>query len=91
MSALISGLIGGAIAGGLGALALRTQGNAHTTRESWKRLRPNWLMHFVLVGCFAFVLAIGYFFWSGASARADAGKQNLWALLLLLAFAAGGI
>lgn len=91
MSALISGLIGGAIAGGLGALALRTQSDARITREGWKRLRPNWLMHFALVGCFAFVGAMGYFFWLGGSARADADKQNLWALLLLLAFAAGGI
>ncbi len=90
MSAIVSGLIGGLIATGLGTLALRTQKSARADRNGWKRLRPGWFMHATLGGCVAFVLVMIYVFAQGGSARADAEEQNFAALLILLAFGAAG-
>ena len=91
MSAVISGLIGGAIATALGAMALRSQKSANLDVDGWRWLRPGWLIHFAVGGCAAFVLAITYFFSLGGSARSDAAEQNFWAMLILLGFGGGGL
>ena len=54
-------------------------------------MRPSWYVHFVVLGCLAFVVIITGFFVSGGSARSDADEQNLWALGLLLGFGGGGL
>jgi len=91
VSAIVSGLIGGLIATGLGTLALRTQKPARADRDGWKRLRPSWFLHFIVLGCLAFVVVMIYVFAQGGSARADAGEQNFAALLILLGFGAAGL
>lgn len=88
---ILPGVIGGLVAVGLGAAALRSQKPAQADREGWKRLRPGWYLHLALVGCAAFVAVIALFFLTGGSSRADAEDQNFYALLLMLAFGAGGI
>jgi hypothetical protein len=91
VSAIVSGLIGGLIATGFGMLALRTQKPARTDRDGWKRLRPSWLMHSIVLGCLAFVVLMIYVFAQGGSTRADAEEQNFAALLILLGFGAAGL
>lgn len=91
MSAIISGLIGGLVATALGAAALRSQKSDPADHSGWKSLRPGWYLHFALLGCLAFVVAITYFFAIGGSARPDAKDQNFYALLLMLGFGAGGV
>ncbi len=91
MSAVVSGLIGGAIATALAAVALRSQKSARTDSDGWCWLRPGWLIHFAVGGCFAFVLAVSYFLWLAGSARTDAELQNFWAMLIMLGFGAGGL
>lgn len=88
---VLSGVIGGAIAVALGALAIRSQRAASIGADGWKRLRPGWYLHLALIGCSAFVLVIGWFFLQGGSSRADAVEQDRWALLLMFAFGAGGL
>ena len=91
MSAIVSGLIGGAIATAVGTLALRTQKPARPDPKGWKRLRPGWFMHAILCGCLAFVFVMIYVFAQGGSARADAEEQNFAALLILLGFGGAGL
>ena len=91
MSAIVSGLIGGAVATALGAAALRSQKEAEVDANGWRRLRPGWYMHLALGGCVLFVLLVAFFFYTGGSARRDAETQNMWALLIMLAFGAGGL
>lgn len=88
---IASGLIGGAIAVALGTLAIRSQRGPSVDAYGWKLMRPGWYLHLALIGCIAFVLVIGWFFLQGGSSRADAVEQNQWALLLMLAFGAGGL
>jgi hypothetical protein len=90
MSAIVHGIIGGAIATALAAASLATQRPVEADRSGWKRLRPNWYIHFALIGCILFVAAISFFFLSGGSARRDAEEQNFYAFLLMVAFGAGG-
>ena len=91
MSAIVHGIMGGAIATVLAAISLATQREVHSGRQGWKRLRPSWHIHFALVGCVAFVAIISVFFLTGGSARRDAAEQNFYALVLMLAFGAGGV
>ena len=91
MSAVVHGIIGGAIATALAAASLATQRHVVADRTGWKRLRPSWYIHTALVGCILFVAAISFFFLTGGSARRDADEQNFYAFLLMLAFGAGGV
>jgi hypothetical protein len=91
MSAVVHGIMGGAIATALAAASLATQREVEADRTGWKRLRPGWYIHSALVGCILFVAAISFFFLTGGSARRDAEEQNFYAFLLMLAFGAGGV
>ena len=91
MSAIVHGIMGGAAATALAALSLASQRDVRANRSGWKRLRPNWLIHFALIGCIAFVALISFFFLTGGSARRDAEEQNFYALLLMIAFGVGGL
>jgi len=91
MSAVVHGIIGGAVATALAAASLATQRQVQADRAGWKRLRPGWYIHIALIGCILFVAAISFFFLTGGSARRDAEEQNFYAFLLMSAFAAGGI
>lgn len=91
MSAVVHGIIGGAVATALAAVSLATQKPVEANRTGWKRLRPSWYIHMALVGCILFIAAISFFFLTGGSARRDAQEQNFYALLLMIAFGAGGI
>jgi len=88
---ILPGLIGGMIATGLGAVALRSQKLARLNEDGWMQLRPSWMIHTVVGGCLGFVLVIAYFFAGGGSARADASEQNFYALVLMLGFGGAGI
>lgn len=91
MSAVVHGIIGGAVATVLAATSLATQREVTADRSGWKRLRPNWYIHFALLACIAFVAVISFFFLTGGSARRDAEQQNFYALLLMIAFGLGGL
>jgi hypothetical protein len=91
MSAVVHGIMGGAIATALAAASLATQRQVATDRTGWKRLRPGWYIHTALVGCILFVAAISFFFLTGGSARRDAEAQNFYAFLLMVAFGIGGV
>lgn len=85
MSAVVSGLIGGAIAFGLVTLAERTQKSAAIVHGGWKALRAGWLINGCIVGSAALAAFFVYFFFSGGSALPDAKAQNGMAALLLAA------
>lgn len=91
MSAIISGLIGGAVAAVLASWAERGRRKARKDSQGWRSLRPGWLLHGTFVGCFALVAFISFFLLNGGSARSDADTQNLYALGLLIAFALGAV
>src|SRR5438105_739375 len=91
MGALISGLVGSVVAALLGAAALRSLKPASTDEDGWKRLRPSWHSHLILVLCIALLAVMALFFAIGGSARADAGRQNVIALLLLVSFGATAV
>lgn len=86
MSAVVSGLIGGAIAFGLVTLANRTQKSAAIAQDGWKALRTGWLINGGITGSAALAALFGYFLGSGGSALPDAQTQNGMAALLLAAF-----
>ena len=89
MSAIISGLIGGAAAAVLASWAEKGRRKARKDEHGWRSLHPGWLLHGTFVGCFALVAFISFFLFNGGSARSDAETQNLYALGLLIAFAVG--
>jgi hypothetical protein len=91
MSAIMHGIIGGAVATALAGLSLAFQRDVAPGHDGWLRLRPNWLIHFAMAGCVIFVALISFFFLTGGSARSDAEDQNFYALLLMIAFGCGGL
>ena len=91
MSAIVHGIMGGAIATALAAVSLATQREVAVERSGWKRLRPGWYIHLALAGCIIFVALISFFFLTGGSARRDDEEQNFYALLLMIAFGIGGL
>ena len=86
MSAVISGLVGGAVAVALAAVAQRNQRSARTSADGWRVLRPSWFLHGTFLGCAAFAALIAYFLLSGGSSRADANTQNFYAVILGVGF-----
>jgi hypothetical protein len=91
MSAVISGLVGGAVAFGLVTLAERTQKAATSSLDGWKALRPGWLINGTIVGGTALAALMGHFLLSGGSSLPDAQTQNRFGVLLLSIFAAGTV
>jgi len=87
MSSLITGLVGGAIAALLSALALRNQRKASLCDEDWRTLRPGWFLHGTFIGCCAFVALAVTFLLGGGSSLPDAETQNLSAVGILASFA----
>jgi hypothetical protein len=91
MSAVISGLLGGAVAAVLAALAQRSQRAARMTEDGWRVLRPGWFIHATFVGCVALSSLITFSLITGGSTRSDAQTQNLYALALAIAFGLGAL
>jgi hypothetical protein len=89
--AIIAGLIGGVIIAGLGALAMRLRKPASAYPAGWKYLRPGWHLHFMLLACAGFVVAVTYFFIAGGSTRPDAYEENLSSLMVGLSSGAVGL
>ncbi|MES2753993.1 MAG: hypothetical protein V4659_04945 [Pseudomonadota bacterium] len=87
MSAVVSGLIGGAIAAALGAIALRTQGTPKVDHDGWKTLTPSWLLHMSVFLGAVMTAGVVYFFAIGGSSLPDANSQNVFAMGLGIAFA----
>lgn len=87
MSSLITGLIGGAIAALLSALALRNQRKASICDDGWRTLRPGWFLHGTFIGCCAFAALTMAFLLNGGSSLPDAETQNLYAVGILASFA----
>lgn len=87
MSAVVSGLIGAAIAFGIVTLAERTQKSAAIAKHGWKTLHSSWLMNGCIIGSAALAALIGSFLLSGGSALPNAQTQNGMAALLLTASA----
>ena len=72
MSPWITGLIGGAIAAVLCALALRNQKAAEISRDGWKILHPSLLLHAIFILGFALTSLFAYIALSGGSSLPDA-------------------
>ena len=87
MSPWITGLIGGAIAAVLCALALRNQKAAEISRDGWKTLHPSLLLHAIFILGFALTSLFAYIALSGGSSLPDADAQNLYLAALLTALA----
>lgn len=86
MSAVISGLVGGAVAVALLAVARGNQRSGSLGADGWRLLRAGWLLHGTFVACVAFAALIAVFLLSGGSSRADSEAQNLYAVALGLGF-----
>lgn len=86
MSPAIIGPLGGAIAIVLVAVAERTQRPARSNVEGWRVLRPSWLQQMTIVGCAAFAALMAGLLLSGGSTRAGAETQNIYLLVLAVAF-----
>jgi hypothetical protein len=82
MSAVVNGLIGGAVAVVLAAVAQRGQRSARIGADGWRLLRPSWLLHGTFFGCSAFASFITGILLSGGSSRPNADTQNLYAVAL---------
>ncbi len=91
MSAVINGLLGGAIAVILAGAAQRTQRTARLRGDGWHTLRPGWLLHGAFAGSLALSAFIGWILLKGGSTRPDAATQNLYALGLATAFGSGAL
>jgi len=91
MSAVINGLLGGAIATLLVAAARRTQRSARLQADGWHTLRPGWLLYGAFGLSLALSLFIGWILLNGGSTRPDAETQNLYASGLAIAFGCGAI
>ena len=76
MSAVVIGLVGGAIALGLITLAQRRQKSAAIAKDGWKALRSGWLVNGCIIGTAALAAFFGYFLLNGGSALPDAQTQN---------------
>lgn len=85
MSALISGLVAGALAFGLVSLAQRPLRPAAAAPDGWKVLRPSRLIDATIVGVGALAAAAGAFLLGGGSTLPDAAVQNGIAALFLAA------
>ncbi|MDA7788028.1 hypothetical protein N8940_02210 [Sphingomonadaceae bacterium] len=86
MSPWITGLIGGAIAAVLSALALRSQKTAAANRDGWKTLGPNWFLHSTFIGSFALTSLFACVLVSGGSSLPDAETQNISLVGLMATF-----
>lgn len=87
MSAVVLGLIGGAIAFGLITLAQRRQKSAAIVNHGWKALRSGRLVNGCIIGTAALAAFFGYFLLNGGSALPDAQMQNSIAAAFLTASA----
>jgi cytochrome bd-type quinol oxidase subunit 2 len=87
MSPWITGLIGGAIATVLCAIALRNQKAAKISSDGWKTLQPSPLLHGIFILGLALTSLFAYIALSGGSSLPDADTQNLSLATLLTAFA----
>ena len=87
---LVSGLIGVLAVMLIAWLAISRPNGVGTTADGWNELRPGFTNHLSVLGCCAFVAIIIYFFATGGSSRLDADEQNVWALLIGIAFGGGG-
>lgn len=84
-SAIIHGLVGGAIATLLALLAERTQQKVSTDRDGWRRLRAGWYLRLAMFGSIAFSLAMLALLASGGSTHPDAGSENVHLLMTAIA------
>lgn len=82
MSAIVSGLIGAAVAVALATLAERKLKPAQANAEGWQTLRPGWLVNATFVATTAFAALMAFYLLSGGSSLPDADTQNFYALLL---------
>lgn len=89
-NSVMSGLVGGGIATLLGYLTLRRQ-RAGRKVEGWTVLRPSGYEHFAFAIAAGFSLFMAYIYLFVGSARADAEEQEIYMLLLMGGFGAGGI
>ena len=91
MSAIVNGLVGGAIAVSLVALADRAQKPARLNPDGWRTLQPGWLLNGTIAACAGFAALMGYIlavvgFWAP-----DAASQISPLLLLITGFGGAAI
>ncbi len=61
---------------------------ARVDELGWRRLRPSVLLHVTFAGCVAMASLPAWSLAKGGSARPDAAHQNVWAVCIMLGFAA---
>jgi hypothetical protein len=88
---VLSGLIGGAAAAALGYWSLRSQKGAKRDQDNWRQLGTGWLLHFAFFGSVAFAGFMLWLYLFVGSARADAATQELFTVLLFIAFATASL
>ena len=91
MRSLIIGLFAGLVTLWLSELAVRTQQPAATTADGWKRLRPGWFLHGILIGAAGLGALMAWFLLSGGSSRTDAELQNAFAFGIAAVFAGAAL
>lgn len=83
---IVTGLIGGAVAAGLGFYLRARPARAVRKADGWLELRPRPVLHVgVLLGALMTALP-AWMLLSGGSQRADAAEQNMWAAVLAIGF-----
>ncbi len=87
MSAIVSGLVAGAVAAALCLVAERRRRPVDVDRAGWRSLQPGRLMVTTIVGCCAMAALPIYILGTGGSTRPDVETQNLFAVLLAIGFA----
>lgn len=91
MSAVVSGLVGAAIAFAISQLAERRQRRARLAPDGWRRLSPGWFYNGIIALCAALAMMMATILISGGSTRPDADVQNRYLLLLAAGFGAAAI
>ncbi|MFK7843248.1 MAG: hypothetical protein AB8B54_13370 [Sphingorhabdus sp.] len=86
MSALVSGLVGAALAAFLVVLSAKTRKRVQPNTEGWKVLRPNWLIKGTILGSGGMSLFFGYIWLFIGSSRLDAETQMISALVIFAVF-----
>lgn len=83
---VLTGLIGGAVAAGLGFYLRARPARAAQNLDGWFELRPRPVLHGALALGALMTALPTWILLTGGSTRPDAAEQNLWASVLLIGF-----
>lgn len=89
--AIITGLIGGAVAAGLGLYMNARPARAAQSGEGWRILRPRPVLHGAVLLCALMAALPAWALLTGGSHRPDAAQQNMAAAGLVIGFGLGTV